>query len=80
MEKFERVLNKIKFKAFGKVTINERKLKSQKEDPNNSLEREDKKAKLLHDEQEKQIMEEIEKIKESKNGRAGRIWEIRKKY
>ena len=63
MEKFERMLNKVKFKAFGKVTINQRKHESQKEDPEYSKEREEIKAKLLHDEQEKHIMEEIEKIK-----------------
>ena len=50
-----------------------------KKEVSNNTGEEDIEAKVLHDEQEKHIMEEIEKINKSKNGRVGCIWEIRKK-
>jgi hypothetical protein len=79
MAKFERVLNKIKFKAFGKVTLNNKRPESQNKDPDIKEEEEKIKARQLYDEQEQHIMKEIENIKDCKNGKVGRIWNIRKK-
>ena len=64
------------------MTINKRRPIPQEKEVFNIQEkekREEVEAKLLHDEQEKNVNEELEKLKACKNGKAGRIWEIRKK-
>ena len=82
MKKFEAVMNDIKFKAFGKVTINNNRPKQQEIDeiPIKEKEKRDEiEAEELFEEQEKAVNEELEKIKACKNGKAGKIWNIRKK-
>ena len=78
IEKFEKMNKNIKFEAFGKVTIRNRSRKTDKmvEDKN---ETEEERAKALYEEQEKIVNEELEDIKGCKNGRAGRVWQIRKR-
>ena len=82
IKKFDNIMKDIKFKSFGKVTINNKRDESKKihvVDIQEEKEREEVKAKLLYEEQNKIVSEELEKIKASKNGRAGIIWEVRKK-
>jgi hypothetical protein len=70
MEKFEKIHNKIKFRAFGKVTIGCGQ-KGPKESTANTAD--------LFEEQERRAAEEIEDIKKAKKGKVGRVWEVRKK-
>ena len=75
-------MNDIKFKAFGKVTINNNRPKQQEIDEipiKEKEKREEIEAEELFEEQEKAVNEELEKIKACKNGKAGKIWNIRKK-
>ena len=74
-------MNQIKFKAFCKVTINQRVTKPREENDKSIQEKEEDEvlAKKLHDEQEKIVNEEVEKIKKGTNGKAGHIWEVRKR-
>ena len=75
--KFENVHNKIKYKAFGKVSISKRRKESEPvdDDPVNMEE----KAKQLYQEQEKRADDEIEEVKRKKLSRVGNVWEIRKR-
>ena len=76
MDKFEKIHEKIKFIVFGKVSINiEKKRKCAGETKGDTEEN----AKELYEEQIKTVETEIEKIKESNNGKAGQIWKIREK-
>ena len=79
MNKFENIHNRIKFKAFGKVTIgtNKKKVTRQKEDDDD--ETEEVKARLMFEEQGKIVDDELKKINEARHGKAGQIWAIRKK-
>ena len=72
--RFEKVLDKIKFKAFGKVTLSKSKEKEVVED-NAS---EDERARSLFVEQERKLEKEMNEIKDEKSGKMGRIWKIRK--
>ena len=70
MHKFDRIHDKIKFKVFGKVSLNNNKNTKEKENTKN----EDKvKAKEVHEKQVKTVQNELEKIRETKNGKAGQI-------
>ena len=51
-EKFEKVLEKVKFKSFGKVTIQKRKPKKVKNSIEDDLENEESEAEILYKEQE----------------------------
>ena len=76
MHKFDRIHDKIKFKVFGKVSLNNNKNTKEKENTKN----EDKvKAKEVHEKQVKTVQNELEKIRETKNGKAGQIWKVREK-
>ena len=79
--KFEKVHNKIKFKAFGKVTItNKEKTKNNIEKTKqNEIDSDEVKAHKLKIEQIKRTEEEIQEIKTFKSGRVGQIWEIKKR-
>ena len=76
MEAIEKVNTKIKFKAFGKVTIGVKKKenKSIKED---TIKKKD--AETILNEQVKRAKEEIDKMKNMPNGRVGKVWDVRKK-
>lgn len=74
IEKFEKAHNKIKHKAFGKVTIRNKTKGSKDHEAvtGNDLEEQVK-------EDERKAEKEIEEIKAMKGGRVGHIWTIRKK-
>jgi len=75
-EAIEKVNNKIKFKAFGKVTIGVKKKdnKSTEQDKNKNED-----AETILNEQVKRAKEEIDKMKSMQNGRVGKVWDVRKK-
>ena len=73
MHKFEKIHDKIKFKVFGKVSINKKNTKVKEYTKNEDV----TKAKEVYEEQVKIVQTELEKIKETKNGKAGQIWKIR---
>ena len=74
MKKFEKIHDKIKFRAFGKVTIGGGRLKEKDEEKNEVIS-----AEKRFEEETKKVESEIEEIKKSTNGRIGRVWEIRKR-
>ena len=65
MNKFERILEKIKFKVFGKVSVNAEK-KNNKTRILNDNEKEN--AKKIYEEQVETVEAELNRIKETKNG------------
>ena len=84
MDKFDKVLNRIKFKAFGKVTINNSKKENNKEkegypETNLGEEQEEVIAKKYLADQEKIVEEELNKIKATHKGKVSQVWAIRKK-
>ena len=76
MNKFEKIHDKIKYKAFGKVTIGG-KLTNKSEDFVDVL-KEGEQAEALFEEQVRKANDAIEDIKKLKIPKAGKIWEIRK--
>ena len=75
MNKFEKIHQKIKFKVFGKVCINDEKNKR----PNREINMdEEQQAKIIFEEQVKTVEAELDKLKETK-GKAGQVWKIREK-
>ena len=76
-DKFEKLHDKIKFKAFGKVTINPNKKKESI--ANDKVEPDEVKAKKILEEQIQKAAEEIELIKKSKGGKVEQIWEAKKR-
>jgi hypothetical protein len=77
MTKFEKIHETIKFKAFGKVTINGNKKEMNRKKIINSDN--DDEAHELFEEQEKKAEHEIEEIKKMKLPKLGNVWEIRKR-
>ena len=75
MKKFNKIHEKIKYAAFGKVTIGakDRNTKSTIKDDKN------KDAKELYEEKARRVEQEIEEIRNLKKSRVGKIWDIRKK-
>ena len=78
--KFDKVHDKVCFKAFGKVTIfkgfrqNTTVIDNVKKNkPEGEV------ARILQEEEDKRAAEEIEEIKKSKPGKVGRVWEVRKR-
>ena len=77
---FEKIHNDIKFKAFGKVTLNNNRNEHDEEEENNDEEdTEENKAEQLAKEQHNIVEEELENIKETKNGKAEKVWKVRRK-
>ena len=75
MKAFNKIHDKIKYKAFGKVTIGKKSREHEKADgKNKKLD-----AKELFEDVAKKVEKEIEEIKTMKKSRVGKIWEIRKK-
>ena len=77
MRKFNKIHEKIKFKAFGKITVGrkqkESKRKSQNKDP-----KEDE-ARAIFEEEVERTTKEINEIKKLRTSKVGRIWDIKKR-
>ena len=78
MNRINKIENKIKFKAFGKVTINNKK-KDIVEEKEAEGKTQEERAKEIFEEQVDIVEKEFQKIKATTNGKVGQIWEIRKK-
>ena len=76
--KFDKILDKIRFKSFGKVTINKKEKYKKKPDDLSNKTEEDR-AIALREEETKRANEELRDIKEAGPGKVGMIWKIRKK-
>ena len=74
-KRFEKIHDKIKFKAFGKVTIRQRRI------PKDKLEvvGKDTATELL-EAQQKRAQSKIEDIEKTKGGKVRKEWEIKKKF
>ena len=74
------ILDKVRYAAFGKVTLRN-KIENRLDNIPISLaeEEEENKAENLHNDQIKKTEKEIEEIKKSKFGKVGQIWNMRKK-
>ena len=73
---FDKVHDKIRFKAFGKVTLNNNMFKEEDEDINKNDSdgnTDEEKAEQLFQEQQKTVEEEVEKIKLTANNKVGRV-------
>jgi exonuclease III len=73
MKKFDKLHEKIKFRAFGKVTIGGYKKRIEQSEKENVT------ADEIVDEQIIRTEKEIEDIKKAHTNRVGRVWEVRKK-
>ena len=76
VENFEKIHNKIKFQAFGKTRLNSGKMKMNQITGKEVLQ-EEQLAKELLKRQSKNLEEEIQSIKEIKNGRATKVFKLR---
>ena len=74
MFEFEKLHDKIKFKAFGKVTLGKNN-----ETKNKNTQKEDVTAQKLFEEEEERANNEIEEIKNMKLSKVGKVWELKKK-
>ena len=77
MKKFDKIHEKIKFKAFGKTTLRNTKIEVKKSNFNEEVKKDD--AKVLFQEEVKRTEKEINETKKIKSSKVGRIWEIRKR-
>ena len=78
---FDQVHEKIRFKSFGKVTIDKkilRDIEEDCEDEENRVTTEEEKAVELFQEQQRIAAEEVKKIEQSSNNKVGKVWEIKK--
>ena len=73
MDKVDKVQEKIKYKAFGKVTIGKKTAREPKEEE--SMEN----VEDIFNEQAEKAMEEIEKIQKENKSKLGRVWDVRKR-
>ena len=79
-DKFDKVHDKVCFKAFGKVTIFKGSRQNTKVKDNAKENKpEEEVAKNLQEDEDKRAAEEIEEIKKSKPGKVGRVWEVKKR-
>ena len=77
MEKIIKVHEKIKFEAFGKVLIQQDR--KQVNRVKEGQEKDENETEEIYEEQLKVVEKEVKEIENTKNGRAGRIWEVRRK-
>ena len=78
--KMESVLNNVRFKAFGKVTIsNKNKEMKQTKKENNSENKSSDSDKIEFTEEERKVDDELKEIEKKVNGKVGKIWEVRKR-
>ena len=80
---FDRVHDKIRFKSFGKVTIDNNKHKEEHKEEDSGDDEckgttEEEKAEELFKEQQRVAAEELEKIEKSSKNKVGKVWEIKK--
>ena len=80
-KKFDQIHNHVKYKAFGKVTLGQKKKeKNYKEiECFDKEEREEIKAKKQYEEQVVRAEKEMKEIDKIVNGKVGKVWEIKKK-
>ena len=74
MTKFERIHDKIKFRAFGKVTLRDRRDDSSETKPIKETN-----ADEMFEEEAKRVEAELDDIKKNHNGRVGKVWEVRRR-
>ena len=80
MRKFDKIHNDIKYKSFGKITLNNHSKERYEEENNNDEEdTEEKKGEALARDQHNIVEEELNNIKKTKNGKAGQVLAVRKK-
>ena len=80
-KEFDKVHNKIRLKAFGKVTIHKKEKEDSEENPDDKDYKdatEEEKAEELFQEQKRRAAEEVEKIEASTHNKVGKVWEIKK--
>ena len=77
MKKFNNIHEKIKFKAFGKITVGRKQKESAKLSKKKGAFEEE--AKNLFNEEIERTNDEIDEIKKLKTSKVGRIWEIKKR-
>ena len=75
MVKFEKLHDRIKYEAFGKVKVKSNSAKKMDDKESNANESADEILKKQREEAEK----EIEKLRNEHSSRAGRVWELKKK-
>ena len=80
-KKFDKLHDKIKYRAFGKVTITQnRKEKGEERVENENEEKdEERTARKIWEEQVNIVEKEMAVIDKLRNGKVGKIWEVRKK-
>ena len=76
MVKIEKLHNRVKFEAFGKVKVKSNNVTSSRKAEENI---ENESADEILRKQRKEAEEEIEKLREEHPSRAGRVWELKKK-
>ena len=77
---FDKIHDKIRFKAFGKVTISNKNNKPHKEDKLNvNDDSENGRAQQMKEEELRRAEEEISEIERLKIGKVGMIWEVKKR-
>ena len=79
MRQFEKIHDKLKFKAFGKIRISGKTHKKEKSNNTKNNVGDLINAKSIFEEKEQIASQEIEEIKKKKLSKVGNIWEIRKK-
>ena len=77
--KLDVVQTKVKFQAFGKITIKDNKENHVEKDVDKKVKPTEVLAEEIIREQIKKADDEIQEIKRKKSNRVGRIWDIRKK-
>ena len=80
-KQFDKVHNKVKYKAFGKVTIKQKKIYISKNEGDSKKKEEDEvtKARNLWEEQASIAEKELKEIDHLRNGKVGKIWEVKKR-
>ena len=79
MFKFNKVHEKIKFMAFGKITLGSKPKEEKTLNKNKKKDDQEDEAKSLFEEEVKRTSEEIEELKKMKKSKVGTIWEIKKR-
>ena len=80
-KQFDKVHDKVKYKAFGKVTINQKKIDMSVNEGDNEKNEIDEvtKARHLWEEQASIAEKELKEIDHLRKGKVGKIWEVKKR-
>ena len=78
MDKFNKIHEQIKYKAFGKVTIKDKRKVNTIQNSDSKEDTEEQRTQKLAEEQESRAEEEIEKIRKAAPSKVGKIWAARK--